>query len=167
MNNAKITENSQFKQGYLYAVRLLTASKKSESEVVKRLRDKGYGADSTGQVVEELKKNGVLDDQKLITETIQWASQAKRHGRKRIFFDLKKRGIAASKIEQALEDYAPETERQIALSLAQDRWDRLSRVEPQKRKKRLYDFLINRGFAFELSREVVNVIERNAPHENI
>ena len=151
----KDENNPQLKQGYIYAVRLLAASKKSESELLRRLSEKGYPEDIAKQVIVELKNQGILDDQKLARETVQWAIQTKKYGRNRISFELKKKGVAANKIARELEQYSKALERETALGLAAERWTKLEKVEYQKRKKRLYDFLINRGFDFEMSREIV------------
>ena len=148
--------NPQFKQGYLYAVRLLAASKKSGQEVRKRLLDKGYSKETIEQVVSELEKQQILSDQKLIEETVQGALQAKRYGRRRIFLELKRRGVALNRVEKALSDYPKEVEEENAKALAESHWEKLKKVEPQKRKKRLYDFLLNRGFDFELARDIVD-----------
>lgn len=161
----KIKNNPQFKQGYLYAVRLLAASKKSEREVSKRLLEKGYPEETVEQVVGELRSQKLLSDRKLVDETIQGAIYAKRYGRRRIFLELKKRGIGSAQIEKALEDYPKATERETAHTLAQERWEKLKKVEYQKRKKRLYDFLLNRGFDFELAREIVNQMQSDI-HED-
>ena len=147
--------NPQFKQGYLYAVRLLAASKKSEREVRKRLLDKGYFKETIDQVVSELAEQKILSDRKLIEETVQSAVQAKRYGRRRIVLELKRRGVALNQVEKALSDYPKEVEEETAKALAESRWEKLKKVEPQKRKKRLYDFLLNRGFDFELARGIV------------
>lgn len=161
----KIKDNPQFKNGYLYAVRLLTASKKSEREVSKRLTEKGYSKETVGLVLNELKSQKILSDLKLVDETIQGAIHAKRYGRRRIFLELKKRGIGSVQIEKALEDYPKDIERQTAQALAENRWEKLKKVERQKRKKRLYDFLLNRGFDFELAREIVNQMQPDT-HDN-
>lgn len=147
-------------------MRLLTASKKSEKELAKRLSEKGYQPEVVAQVAEELKKQGILSDEKLIRETVQWASEAKRYGRKRIFLELKKRGLASNEIERALHDYPKAVERDSARALAEARWERLKKVELQKRKMRLYQFLLNRGFDFELSREIVSQLSQNSNEIN-
>ena len=162
----KAKHHPQLKQGYLYAVRLLTASKKSENELRRRLSGKGYPQEISKQVIDELKAQGILSDQKLTQETVQWAIQAKRYGRNRIALELKKRGITASEIEKELENYPKATERETALALAEERWEKLKKVERQKRKKRLYDFLVSRGFDFEMSREVVMQMQSDT-HENL
>jgi len=50
--------------------------------------------------------------------------------------------------------------------LAEARWERLKKVELQKRKMRLYQFLLNRGFDFELSREIVSQLSQNSNEIN-
>jgi len=161
----KNEDNPQLKQGYIYAVRLLAASKKSEGELLRRLSKKGYPEDTAKQVIIKLKNQGILDDQKLARETVQWAIQTKKYGRNRISFELKKKGVPTTKIVKELEHYPKALERETALSLAEERWVKLKKVAYQKRKKRLYDFLVNRGFDFEMSREIVGQMQ-NESDEN-
>ena len=161
----KNDDNPQLKQGYIYAVRLLAASKKSERELLKRLSDKGYSEEIAEQVVEELKDQRILSDQKLAQETVHWAIQAKRYGRNRIALKLRKKGVPAWEITKELEQYPKALERETALALAEERWAKLKKIEPKKRKKRLYDFLVARGFDFEISREIVTQMQAE-PNED-
>ena len=160
MSEPFFNENPQLKQGYLYAVRLLAASKKSEQELSKRLLEKGYLKESVEGVIERLKNKGILSDQKLVHETVQWSMEAKRYGKRRIFMDLKRRGIASKEIANALESYPKSKEKEVASELAQNRWVKFKNIDPKKRKKRVYDFLLNRGFDYELSRELISKLEQ-------
>lgn len=162
----KTQENPQFKQGYLYAVRLLAASKKSAQELSKRLKDKGYDLAIVEDILEYLRTQGILDDRKMVDETIHWAKQAKRYGKKRILFELKKKGIAQNVIEEALENYSKEEERETAYQLAKIRWNKVKHLEPLKRKKRLFDFLVSRGFDFELAKEIMNRLDSKKINED-
>ncbi len=162
----KTKDDPQFKQGYLYAVRLLAASKKSKKDLLKRLSDKGYDAEIIQIILETLKTQGILDDRKMVDETVQWAKQAKRYGKRRIGFELRKKGIEQNIINQALEGYSKDEERETAYQLAEVRWNKLQNVELVKRKKRLFDFLISRGFDFELSREIINQLNLKKDNEN-
>ena len=164
--NIKTQENPQFKQGYLYAVRLLTASKKSTKELSKRLKDKGYDPAVAEDILECLRAQGILDDRKMVDETIHWAKEAKRYGKKRISLELKKKGIAQNVIEEALENYSKDEERETAYQLAETRWNKVKHLEPQKRKKRLFDFLVSRGFDFELAREIMNRLDSKKDNED-
>lgn len=164
--NTKTQENPQFKQGYLYAVRLLTASKKSTKELLRRLKQKGYDAGIAQEILESLKNQGILNDRKMVDETIHWAKQAKRYGKKRISLELKKKGIAQNIIDEALENYSKDEERETAFQLAETRWNKVKHLEPQKRKKRLFDFLVSRGFDFELAREIMNQLDSKKDNED-
>ncbi len=162
----KTQENPQFKQGYLYAVRLLTASKKSTKELSKRLKDKGYNPAIAEDILECLRSQGILDDRKMVDETIHWAKQAKQYGKKRISFELKKKGIAQNVIEEALENYSKDEERETAYQLAEIRWNKVKHLEPPKRKKKLFDFLVSRGFDFELAREIMNRLDSKKDNDD-
>ena len=159
-----LKDNPQFKQGYLYAVRLLTASKKSSKELTKRLKGKGYNEAVIQNILEFLESQGILSDQKLVSDSVQWAKQAKRYGKRKIYAQLKQKGLDSKTIEQALGQYSKEEERETALELAQNRWDKLSKIEPKKRKQRLYSYLIGRGFDFEVVREIIDQL--SSKHEN-
>ena len=161
-----LNDNPQFKQGYLYAVRLLTASKKSSKELDRRLKQKGYSEAVIVQILDYLKEQGILSDQKLVSESVQWAKQAKRYGKRRIFAELKKKRIDSKIIESALREYSKDEERETAYALAEKRWDKLSKIEPAKRKQRLYQFLGTRGFDFEIIREVLEKLQVKV-NENI
>ena len=159
--DVEIKNHDQIKQGYLYAVRLLAQSKRSEHELLRRLKNKGYLPEATAQIINELKSQGILSDKKLVQDTVDWSIKAKRYGRNRIFFELKKRGIREANIGKALEGYSRAEEQENARSLATERWIKLEKVEVKKRKKRLYDFLISRGFDFELARRLVEEMEHH------
>lgn len=153
--DAKLKNDPQFRQGYLYAVRLLTASKKSEREIAKRLADKGYPLETVQDIVNELKTQKILSDQKLTQEMLQASLFEKRYGPKRIYYNLRKKGVSSLEAQKVVEAYPKSAEREAAEELAQARWKKLAKVESRKRKKRLFDFLINRGFNHELSREII------------
>jgi regulatory protein len=155
----KLKNNPQWKQGYLYAVRLLTASKKSEREIAKRLDEKGYSPEVIQDIVNELRTQRILNDQKLTEEMVQTTLLEKRYGPKRVYYNLRKRGISSAEAQKAADAYPKSAEREAAQELAKTRWEKLMKIEPRKRKKRLYDFLINRGFNHELSRDIVMRIE--------
>ncbi len=157
--DTKLKTHLQFKQGYLYAIRLLTAAKKSEREIIKRLSAKGYLPEAIQEITAQLKAQKILSDEKLTEETIQTTLLEKRYGPRRVYYHLMKRGISSEEAQKAVEAYPKSLERETAKELAQTRWAKLEKVEPKKRKKRLYDFLINRGFNHELSREIVMQIE--------
>lgn len=157
--------SGQLKQGYLYAVRLLAVTKRSRKELERRLKEKGYDCDVSVQILDRLETQGILNDRALVQDTVQRAVHEKRLGRRRISFELKRKGAEETMIESALLNYSPEDEHANALELAEAQWGKLSRVEPKKRKKRIYDFLTARGFTFELAREIISKIGKSTDED--
>ena len=152
--------SGQLKQGYLYAVRLLTVTKRSRKELARKLKSKGFAGEISDKILDRLETQGILNDRALVEETVQRAVREKRFGRRRIEFELKRKGAQEASIERALANYPSEEERANALALAEAQWEKLKRVDPKKRKKRLYDFLITRGFEFGLAREIISQLDR-------
>lgn len=148
-------KEEQTKQGYLYAVRLLTASKKSSSELLKRLTSKGYNSEVAQEIVQKLRSQKVLNDQKLVQDAIHWAKEVKRFGRNRLIQEFKKRGVERAVVEEALKELPASQERQMATDLAHERWNKLGNLDLKKKTKRVYDYLVNRGFDFDMAREIV------------
>jgi regulatory protein len=97
----------------------------------------------------DLMASGLLDDRVFTTSWIN-DRLARPFGFRRIIQELKAKGIDQEIIEQALAvikgSYDPE---KAALGLAQRRWQRLPDIDPLKKKKRVSDFLLRRGFETE------------------
>ncbi len=72
--------------------------------------------------------------------------------------------MARPTIEAVLDDLVEEDDlRETALRHGRKRWRRLaSEEDPYKRRKKLSDFLVRRGYDYDLIREVVEVLEAEA-----
>ena len=152
--------DDQAKQGLIYAMRLLSISKKSEKRIREKLKEKGYSQNSIEEVTGELKTKGILDDLKFAKEKVYWAHHGNPVGKRRLKFELKKHGVKDSQITEALEDIDPASERDTAFSLAKTQAEKLKALSPIQRKKRLYDFLARRGFDYEICREIVTSLDK-------
>lgn len=158
MDNASAFE-IRVKQGLIYTMRLLQISRRSEANIRAKLKEKGYEAEVANRVVELLKERRLLSDLALAKDFTYWATHGKLLGKRRIRLDLKKRGVGESSIADALEASEGRNERSLAMELARERHEKFKALEPLKRKKRLYDFLVRRGFDYDICRSVVNELE--------
>ena len=101
----------------------------------------------------------MLDDRAF---TKSWISYrlARPFGFRRIIQELKIKGIDQEIIDQAFGElegnYSPE---KTALELAQRRWQRLPAIDPVKKKKRVMDFLLRRGFDASLVIKVIKLLK--------
>ena len=105
--------------------------------------------------VHDLIASGLLDDRAFTKSWINYRL-ARPFGFRRIIQELKAKGIDQEIIDQAVaeieEKYSPE---KAALELAQRRWQRLPDIDPVKKKKRVLDFLLRRGFEADIAMKVI------------
>ena len=141
------------------ALRFLKIRPRSVVELKEKLEGKGFSLAEIETTVNELSASGLLDDRAFTTSWINYRL-ARPFGFRRIIQELKAKGIDKEIIEQAVGEfegsYNPE---KAALGLGQRRWQRLTAIDPQKKKKRVLDFLIRRGFEEDVAMKVINKLK--------
>jgi len=152
--NSKNTE--VYQEAKEYAFLLLKFRLRSEKELFLRLKKKGFQEQVIKQTLAFLKEKKFIDDNLFAKSWIE--SRLKRPlGLRRIREELKLKGLAEeiieSKINQAKKDYSEED---CVRKIAQDKFDKLKGVEPFNAKRRVYGFLLRRGFSPEIVIDVVN-----------
>ena len=154
---------SQRKQAWITALRLLTATPKSSGELARKLREKGYGGAVVRETLRELEAKGVLSDRSYAQNIVAKYSLSQPSGTNRIRFELMRRRIPAPIREEALSILTPESEMDRAREIGLQRWNRFQSLPAEKRKKRTYDFLIRRGFSFDIVRELIEELSEAKP----
>jgi regulatory protein len=143
------------------AMRFLKIRPRSIEELKEKLGLKGFSSTEIEAVVLDLMASGLLDDRAFTKSWINYRL-ARPFGFRRIIQELKAKGIDQETIEQAVaevkDSYNPED---VALELARRRWQRLPDIDTQKKKKRILDFLLRRGFELELILRVLRRVARN------
>ncbi len=138
-----------------YAFLLLKFRLRSEAELRARLKQKGFSEELSRDTVNFLKDKEFIDDRVFAKGWV--ACRLKRpFGIRRIKQELIAKGLDKEIIEdslvQAKKDYR---EDQAARQLAQQRFSRLSNIEPQKAKARVYAYLLRRGFSPDIVSEII------------
>ena len=138
------------------ALRFLKFRPRSIAELKEKLQIKGFSSTDIETTVVDLMASGLLDDRAFTKSWINYRL-ARPFGFRRIILELKAKGIDPEIIEQAVAEikdsnYSPEI---VALDLAQRRWKRLPDIDPVKKKKRVLDFLLRRGFEIDLVMKVL------------
>lgn len=150
----------QEKQALVSALRLLAATPKSRKTLMRKLAERGYPSEVLDRTMTHLEKQGLLNDKALALSLLRSFVNVRPSGRKKIAFELKKRGIQSDIAQNILDEYSPEEERGKALELAKDKQTRWQKLEPVKRRKKIYAFLLRRGFEYSLARDVLEETER-------
>ena len=147
---------SQQKQAWLTSLRLLEATPKTRKELAKKLLDKGLPEPIVEETLDKLEAQGFLSDLAYAKNLTARLTQEKPSGRRKISFELKRHGVPAAIQEELLSGITSAEESERAMSIASLKWPQFERFGTEKRKKRIYDFLIRRGFDFQIVRDVMN-----------
>ena len=145
------------------AYMLLRIRPRSEREVRDRLKLKGYGSDLVGEIVEGLKKTGEIDDLKFSIFWIESRMHLNPAGDVVLKHELKHKGVEAGVIEAALKHKADNyDEHAIAFSMAEERFRIFSNIDRRKALKRVYDFMLRRGFKYDTVQRILSELTENA-----
>ena len=143
-----------------YAFLLLKFRLRSENEIRQRLKKKKFDADIIEMTLFFLKDKGFIDDNYFAKTWIE--SRIKKPlGIRRLKAELSIKGINKAIIDTQIDEIKKSySEEDIVGGIAKDRLNKLKGIDPQKAKKRVYAYLLRRGFSPEVVIDVLNQIER-------
>ncbi|MDD5495723.1 MAG: regulatory protein RecX [Candidatus Omnitrophica bacterium] len=143
------------------AYMLLRQRPRSEFEIRQRLKLKGYDPETIDEVITGLVRLGEIDDAKFAKFWVDSRMRLNPAGDVVLRHELKEKGVSAPIIDSTLEARkAAYDDREVALNMAREKFERLRKLDKRKATKRLYDFLIRRGFEFDIVRSVVEEVSR-------
>ena len=143
------------------AYSLLRQRPRSEYEIRNRLKLKGYMEAVIEEVVAGLKRIGEIDDVKFARIWMESRMRLNPMGDVVLRHELKEKGVSDSVIEATLQDKAAKfDEYEVAFSMAKERFERFKNLDRQKAMKRVYDFLLRRGFKYDTVSRIVDNLTR-------
>jgi regulatory protein len=119
-------------------------------EVVTKLRGMRMIQEAIDQIVVHLIKEDYLNEERFAQSFARGKFSIKKWGRRRIVSELKQRGISKFNINTALGEIEEATYLDTFDALAEKRLSQLSERNPQKRKRKLADYLLYRGWESHL-----------------
>lgn len=107
---ARLSESISVRRAYNCAVSLLSRRDHSESELLFKLRQKGY-AEGSHKAVEKLKEQGYIDDYRFACSFTAELIRIKGYGKARVNQELLRKGISFEIISQVLDEAEFDEER--------------------------------------------------------
>lgn len=129
------------------ALRLLSYRQRSEREIRERLARKGVTADTVDLVVERLRGSGLLDDTAFAASFAESRDRTSPRSRRLIAAELQAKGVNGSVAEQSAEAI---DEADAAYRAGSRRVKTLAGATEAEFRRRLGDFLLRRGFEYEM-----------------
>lgn len=137
------------------ALRLLSYRARTVSEIKKRLTGNDFPEEIVEEVVEQLTRAGLLDDEKFSKDWVTARSAAKPMGKNRLAWELRSKGVDKSLIKNTLEEIDEEAEYEMASSLVAKKLEK-AEFKDAAAKNRLISFLKRRGFGWEVISKVLD-----------
>lgn len=132
------------------ALKLLERTRRTRSELARRLGEKGYAGPVVAEIIERLAGVGLVDDAEYAHAFLveRWGRRAA--GWRRLEQELRRRGVAGDDIERARARFTDEQggadEVRLARRVVAQAARRYAALDPRARRQRLYALLARRGF---------------------
>ena len=121
-----------------------------------RSERKSNPGDVIDWVIPELERVGLLNDFEFAKMFARSRMITKPVGEFLLRRELEQKGLSEEQIEAGVEEaYSETSEVKVARVVAARRKKRFSALEEMKAKKRLSDFLIRRGFSWEIVKDII------------
>ena len=138
------------------ALRILTPRDHSKYELVQKLKQRGFSREVIDAAISSCERFDYINDERTAQIYIRQLKR-KGYGKKRIRFELNKKGLKGTRIQSILDQSVSETdEREGAERLVKKNIKRFKREkDPVKQRDKIYRFLHARGFAEGVISEIL------------
>lgn len=142
------SESGEAEKAREYALLLLSYRERTEKELLERLLRKKYPSAVATPVIADLKRLGLVDDERFARLYVQERARLHPRSAGAIGGELARRGISREIAEKALlGEFVPGREEEMAAELVRRAASRLRGVPPEAAKRRLWGYLARRGFS--------------------
>jgi regulatory protein len=142
------------------AVNYLSYRQRSSKEIIDHLIKKGFTPGCAGDVTQQLQSARLVNDLEFAQSFVRDRLKRKPTGQALLRLQLIAKGITSSMADSVLGDLiSPQVQQASALQAAKRKILVLQsskrNLDEEKQKKRLLDYLLRRGFSYELARKTI------------
>ena len=134
------------------ALKSLSHRPKSESELQKKLEEKGFDPEQIKPVMDRLKTHRLIDDSDFAERWVENQTVFRPRSKKMLTLELRKKGVAEENISDSLRNL---DEEKAAYDCGSKYARRLNRLNWQEFRTKLSGHLVRRGFSYDLTDRTV------------
>ena len=139
---------------YTTGLSLLARRELTSTQLRNRLTNKGFTPEAVNDTIQQLKKEGALDDRRTAGMYARQAALLKHRGPRRAILDIVALGIADDIAREVVSQTYEEVDTQLIIQRALNR--RLTgRVQDRAQFQKLYQYLVRQGFDGPLAYSVL------------
>lgn len=157
---AKYKKQDSPKLASIHALNILGRARKTEKELEKKLKEKGYDDDSIEYAINKMKEYKYIDDDSYVESYIKDKISA-GWGEKKIIAGLYPKGISPDLVKEKLEVlYFDEEKTENITKIAEKYLKKIEKEEFYKKKQKLYRHLLGQGYSYDLITSICNKLMR-------
>ena len=137
------------------ALRLLESQPRTRAELAQAMARRGVPADAATAVLDRFTEVGLIDDEAFAQAWVTSRHTGRGLGRRALTAELRRRGVEAETVAQAVSEISPDDERVAATALAQRRLRTMTGLPRETQVRRLVGMLARKGFTQSLAMAVV------------
>lgn len=139
----------------------LSRSMKTRHQLATILKKREIPDDIANAVLDRFTEAQLIDDAAFARAFVNSRIAVSGKSKSVIARELKQKGVSTQDAEQALSSIDAELEDQTAYNVAKKRYQQLSTLEPEVRRRRLMGFLMRRGFSSQLTARILRDLEHS------
>jgi regulatory protein len=151
---ARLKATDDVEATYERALKFLGTRPRSETEVRRRLREKGVVPELIDEVLARLSRAGLVDDKAFASFWVENRGTFRPRSSRMLKAELKQKGVSEDVLREALSETNDD---EAAYTVAAKRARRLAGLERQEFRRKLGEFLARRGFSYDT---IAPVVER-------
>jgi len=154
----EVAQAEEIRQAIDLALQFLGYRARSRAEVRRRLARKGYEEEIVDQVIERLSQGGLLDDSQFTEAWVRARTTGRAMGPRRIAWELRRKGVDAETVRDAVGRIDETTELGLALKVGRQKAESM-RGEPMPvARRKIAAALQRRGFSWEVTARALEIL---------
>ncbi len=142
------------------AYKFLSYRQRSKKEIVDKLKEKKFSDSAIEDVVHSLEEYNYINDADFASNWAESRVRSRRTGRMILRSELLKKGISKDIVDKTLKEiYNKYNEMSLAIDALNSKAKMLRDLPEDKKKRRLYSFLMQKGFSYEIINEILGEME--------
>lgn len=137
------------------ALRTLNYSAKTYLELKQKLRSKFFSDEAIDYALDFVQRQGFIDEEKVAENLVSGKYKNSRYSKRRMYADLRKRGISGEVISELTEDIDDDVEYENAMYYAKKKLHSINDADKNLIKRKIYSALSYRGFSYDTAKKVV------------
>jgi len=152
----KLIAKDAFSRARDYAYYFVSYRDRSEYEIKKRLFEKEFQPAVVNEVLSLLRSQGIVDDRSFVNKWVDNVILSRPMGRMRVTHELRAKRVRDDIIEEVCQEKLDlDKEVELARKAAEKKMKVLKSYAQDVARRRLNTFLVNRGFNFEIIRDLI------------